>query len=121
MTLAYGPRRVNHRRLVGVPRALLRIVGLQSPMRVAFVVDNQRKETVVVGEAASDIEGHLFSTISSVGQMVLPTSVMEVLNLGVDRMVYVRAVENETRLEMMSPRQALAFKRSNRLNRTGPK
>jgi hypothetical protein len=99
----------------------LRIVGLQSPVRVAFVVDDQRKDTVVVGEAASDIEGRLFSTISSVGQLVLPTSVVEALNLGVDRMVYVRAVENEKRLEMMSPRQALAPKRSNRLNGTGPR
>ena len=107
MFLVTGPRRVSARRIVGLPRALLRSVGLEPPVRVALAVDDQAHETILIAAVAGG-QG-VSAMVSSVGQLVLPTSLMTVLNLGAERAVYVSAREDMKVLEVMSPRQSFAL------------
>lgn len=107
MLLLIGPKRVSTRRIVGLPRVLLRSVGLEPPVRVALTADDRARETILI---AASIGGREVSAmVSSVGQLVLPTSLVAVLSLGADRAVYVRAREEMRVLEMMSPRQSFAL------------
>ncbi|WBU37354.1 hypothetical protein [Homoserinibacter sp. YIM 151385] len=110
MSLVTGPRQVSSRRIVGLPRALLRSVGLEPPVKVALSADEGARETILI--TAMGVGQGFSASVSSVGQLVLPTSLMTVLNLDSDRSVYVRAREDRTVLEMMSPRQTFEVARS---------
>lgn len=108
-TLAYGPRRVSGRRIVGVPRALLAAAGIGPPARVALVVREDEGEAVVLRPvSAGGGDEHPVATISSVCQVALPTLVVSALNLSESRMVYVRAAERQGELEIVSSRRALS-------------
>lgn len=107
MLLVTGPRRVSARRIVGLPRALMRSVGLEPPVRVALTVEYEARETIVIGAHVGGQDPT--AMVSSVGQLVVPTSLMTVLNLGVERAVYLRAREDMRVLEMMSPKQSFAL------------
>ncbi|WP_138180174.1 hypothetical protein [Nakamurella multipartita] len=106
MLLVTGPRRVSVRRIVGVPRALMRLVGLVPPVQVALSEDTRARETILIS-AVGDGQGFR-AKVSSVGQLVLPAPMIAVLNLDSDRAVYLRARADLTALQMMSPRQTFA-------------
>lgn len=101
--LLYGPRRVSLRRIVGIPRALLRSAALDPPTRVALDADAESPETIVVA-AVREGSAHV-AAVSSVGQLVLPPSLVEMLNLGQQQMVYMRLRQPTVGIEVMSPRQ----------------
>lgn len=106
MRLVTGPRRVSARRIIGLPRALLRSVGLEPPVRVTLSIDDRARETILI--AAFTGGRDMSASVSSVGQIVLPTSLVTALNLGADRAVYVGAREDMKVLEVMSPQQGFA-------------
>lgn len=111
MLLVTGPRRVSARRIVGLPRSLMRSVGLEPPVRVALTVERGARETIVI---SAHMGGqHPTVMVSSVGQLVVPTSLMRVLNLDEERAVYMRAREDMRVLEMMSPRRSFALAAAN--------
>jgi antitoxin component of MazEF toxin-antitoxin module len=107
MLLVTGPKRVSARRIVGLPRALLRSVGLEPPVRVALLIDDHVRETILITARTGGLD--VSAMVSSVGQVVLPTSLIEALNLGAERAVYVRAREDKRVLEMMSPQQSFVL------------
>ena len=103
--MLYGPRGVSSRRIVGIPRTLLRSASLHPPTRVALVADAQSPETIVISSFRDDA-AHAAS-ISSVGQLVLPRPLLEMLNLDEQKVVYMRLRQRELGIEVMSPRQGV--------------
>lgn len=81
----HGPRRLDRRRQISVPRTLLSAVGISTPGRVTF----ERAEGRVVLRAAR-AEDEIFRMISAQAQVIAPAWVVSELGASAGDPLYVR-------------------------------
>lgn len=93
--LVFGPRRVNARRIVSVPRAVLMAISLQVPARVEFSIELGR--VLLRARSSGGIGGVM---VSRVGQVSLPGPIVQSLGIAAGGAVYAR-VFDETAIELL--------------------